>query len=90
MAAYPKTYTLPARELEVLRALGMSYAEARSGHDGYLSSWVERRRFERDGKQWVTLQERGQGWAVELAVEAGDVVDVRPLTADEARALERA
>ena len=91
VAAYPKTYSMPASALEVLRDLGMTYADSRSQHDGYLSSWIERSRFERDGRRWVTVQARGEGYAAELAIDDfGDVVDVVPLAPDRARALEPA
>ncbi len=89
MAGYRKTYRLPDRELDVLRNLGASYADSRTAHDGYLSGWIERNRFERDGKQWVTVQERGQGWAAALALDGfGDVVEVVALSPEQARALE--
>ena len=89
MPGYQKTYAIPDAELALLRQLGQRYADARSPPDGHLSSWIERKRFQRDGAQWVTVQERGQGWAVELALdEGGEVVEVRPLSAEQARQLE--
>lgn len=84
-----RSYSIPERELSAIKKLGMSYADARSAPDGQLSSWIERSRDVRAGTTWVTLQERGQGWAVEIAVDAsGDVTDVVALSADAARALE--
>ena len=89
MPDYAKTYSIPEREIAAIRNLGMSYADARSAPDGHLSSWIERKRETRGGKTWVTVQERGQGWAVDLALDAaGDVSDVVALSADTARALE--
>ena len=89
MPGYSKTYSIPRREVEAIKDLGMSYQEARSAQDGHLASWVERKRFERDGRQWVTLQERGQGWAVELAIDAdGTLAEVVPLSPEAARKLD--
>jgi DNA-directed RNA polymerase subunit RPC12/RpoP len=84
-----KTYSIPDRELDALRDLGMSFAEARTQPDGYLASWIERGRTQRDGRTVVTMQERGQGWAVEITLDAnGDVAHVLSLPPDQARALE--
>jgi hypothetical protein len=84
-----KTYSIPEREVAALKHLGMSYADARSAPDGPLSSWIERRRQLRGSTTWLTLQERGQGWAVELALDAsGDVIDVVALPPDVARSLD--
>jgi hypothetical protein len=90
MNSYTKTYTVPERELTAILNLGMSLREARSGNDGALASWIERARFERDGYRWVTLQERGQGYAIEIAIdEVDNVLDAIALLPDEARALDR-
>lgn len=84
-----RSYEIPEREMSAIENLGMSYADARSAPDGQLSSWIERARDVRGGQTWVTLQERGQGWAVEIALDPnGDVDDVVALSPDAARALE--
>ena len=89
MSGYTKTYSIPAREIAAIRDLGMSYADARSAPDGHLSSWIERKRESRCGTTWVTVQERGQGWAVDIALDAsGDVTEVVALSPEIARALE--
>ena len=85
-----KTYSIPDRELAALRDLGMSFDDARARPDGYLSSWIERGRMQRDGRTVVTMQERGQGWAVEITLdECGDVAAVVALSPEQARALEQ-
>jgi hypothetical protein len=85
-----KTYSIPDRELDALRDLGMSFAEARTQPDGYLASWIERGRTQRDGRTVVTMQERGQGWAVEITLDdAGDVAEVVALSPARARELEQ-
>lgn len=89
MPGYSKTYKLPGRELAAIRDLGMSYDDARSSHDGYFASWIERRKTERDGRQVITLQERGQGWAVEVTLDGnGAVAEAVALSPDDARALD--
>jgi len=89
MAGYAKTYKLPDRELAAIRDLGMSYEEARTSHDGYFSSWIERKRTERDGHPVITLQERGQGWAVEVTLDAnGAVAQAIALPPEKARELD--
>ena len=89
MPGYPKSYRIPDGELAAIRELGMSYHDARTQQDGYLASWIERSRCQRGGHTVVTLQERGQGWAVEITLDAwGDVAEVVPLPPETARALD--
>ncbi|CAN5563196.1 hypothetical protein BH11MYX1_BH11MYX1_54110 [soil metagenome] len=84
-----KTYSIPERELTAIEHLGMSFRDARAVPDGHLSSWIERGRELRDGTTWVTLQERGQGWAIAIALDAnGDVLAVVALSSEVARALD--
>jgi hypothetical protein len=86
---YQKSYKVSERDLEWIRNPGMSYADARGPYDGPLSSWIERSRFVRDGVQWVTLQERGEGGAVEIALDpSGDIAQVVALSPEQALALE--
>lgn len=89
MAGYAKNYKLPDRELAAILNLGMTYEDARTRHDGYFSSWIERARTVRDGRPVITLQERGQGWAVEVTLDtSGNVAKAAALSAERAGELE--
>jgi len=81
----PGPYTVSSRELATLRNLGTSYKDARESREGYLQSWVELERFQRDGKQWVLLQRPMYEYAVELELKHdGDVGEVVPVPPDRA------
>jgi hypothetical protein len=85
MAGYTKTYEIPQRELEAIRNPGMSYEDARTSRDGLLASWIERSR----SGNVIVLQERGQGWAVEITLDGGgDIASVVALSPEQARALQ--
>ena len=81
-ATTAKHYTVSERTLDELQDQRTSYEDAKAAHDGYLASWTERGRFERDGKQWVLVQESYFEYAVELELRAdggiGAVVAVAP------------
>ena len=86
-----RAYRVPASVLETLRDLRISFEDARSPHDGVLCTWKERRRFDRDGKAWVLLQESGYEYAVEIELTPdGGVGEVVPVAPDQAYALARA
>lgn len=78
-------YTFPDREIEVLHNLGQTYDESRTSHDGTLRSWNEIERFERDGRQWVVLQEAFYEYAAELEIKAnGEIGQVIPISPERA------
>lgn len=84
-------YTVSHRTLDELANLGTSYQEARDEHDGALASWHERGRFQRDGKQWVVVQEPFFEYAVELEITAnGGVGAIVPLSPERAYELAKA
>jgi hypothetical protein len=86
----PGPYTVSKRELDTLRNLGMSYADSRQSRDGYLQSWRELERFQRDGEQWVLLQRPMYEYAVEMELKPdGEIGDVIPVPPDRAFELAR-
>jgi hypothetical protein len=78
----PGPYTVSARELQTLRNLAMSFRDARTSHEGYLTSWRELERFERAGRQWVLLQRPMYEYCVEMELlpdgDIGEVIPVEP------------
>jgi hypothetical protein len=84
-------YTVTQRTINALKDQRTTYQDAREAHDGYLASWRERGRFQRDGKQWVIVQEGYFEYAVELEITAdGDIGDVIPLSPERAYELAKA
>jgi hypothetical protein len=77
-----KHYTVSQRTIDDLKNQRTSYQDAKEAHDGYLADWTERGRFQRDGKQWVIVQEGFFEYAVELEITAnggiGEVIPLRP------------
>lgn len=90
-AATAKHYTVSERTLAELQGQQTSYEDAKEAHDGYLASWTERGRFERDGKQWVIVQEPYFEYAVEIELRAdGGIGAVRAVLPERAYELARA
>lgn len=80
-----KEYTLTKRAIALFHDLGQTFEESRTSHDGALSSWQEIERFERDGRQWVVLQEPLYEYAAELEIKPnGDVGEIIPVAPERA------
>jgi hypothetical protein len=87
----PKDYTVPKKELERLQSFSRwdrGSLDELDLHDGAFSAYTFVRRFERDGKPFVLLQNPRE-WAIEVELTRGKMGELRPLPPAEAWRLAR-
>ncbi len=90
IAFQPASYTVPASELERIRAhADWGSEDMLDMHDGIFSAYHEVSRFERDGKRWVVLVSPHE-WAIEVELTRSKMGEVRALPPEEAWRLARA
>jgi hypothetical protein len=90
-AAYsPSEFSVPPEELLRLARIPAGYGseDVLDEYDGELSMYHRIRRFERDGKQWILLQ-NPEEFVIEVESTRGQMGEIRPLPPEDAWRLAR-